>query len=137
MNSPSNPGTSGAVLFISELIYSFGNIRSGKFPPFLELTHFALGLNRGHELTGLHHLTRSTIVVIYCNNFQYDQGVKWLLFCHGSHGYSQTEVPAFKLCLLHIVNSCSTVGLDVQLTLLLHLCLGIMFGLLTIAKLVR
>ena len=70
------------------------------FPPFLELMHFALDLNRGHKLTGLHHLTRSTVAVIYCNNFQYGHGVKWLHFCHGSHGYSQTEVPAFMFTLL-------------------------------------
>ena len=63
--------------------------------------HFALSLNRGHQLSGLHHLTRSTVAVIYCNNFQYGQGVKRLHFCHGSHGYSQTEVPAFKFMPLH------------------------------------
>ena len=110
------------------------------FPPFLELMHFALGLNRGHKLTGLHHLTRSTVAVIYCNNFQYDQGVKWLHFCHGSLGCSQTEVPAFKFMSPTKFSYCqfvlSTVGLGMQLILLLRLCLGITFGLLTIVKLV-
>ena len=66
------------------------------FPPFLVLKHFTLGLNRVHELTGLHHLTRAIIAVIYCNNFPYGQGAKRQHFCHGHHGYSQAQVPAFK-----------------------------------------
>ena len=44
------------------------------FPPFLEFKCFTLGFNRVHELTGLHHLTRAVIAVIYCNNYQYGQG---------------------------------------------------------------
>ena len=70
----------------------------------MELMHFALGLDRGHELTGFHHLTRPNIAVIYWNNFQYDQRAKRLNFGHWSHGYSQTEVPASSLCLFIIVN---------------------------------
>ena len=58
--------------------------------------HFTMGLNWGHELAGLHHLTRSIIVVIYCNNFQYGQGAKMQHFCHGRQGYSQAQVPAYK-----------------------------------------
>ena len=61
----------------------------GKFPSFLEFKCFTLGLNRVYELTGLHHLTRAIIAVIYCNNYQYGQGAKRQHFCHGHHGYSQ------------------------------------------------
>ncbi len=66
------------------------------FPPFLEFKCFTLGLNRVHELTGLHHLTRAIIAVIYCNNFQYGQGDKMQHLCHGCPVYSQVQVPAFK-----------------------------------------
>ena len=44
------------------------------FPPFLELVHFTLGLNRGHELTGFYHLTWSMVAVIYNGNFQHGWG---------------------------------------------------------------
>ena len=67
-----------------------------RFTHFLEFMHLTIGLSRGHELTGLHHLTQSIIAVIYCNNFQYDQGAKMQHFCHGYPGYSQAQVPAFK-----------------------------------------
>ena len=107
------------------------------FPPFLELMHFALDLNRGHKLTGLHHLTRPNVAVIYCNNFHYGQGVKWLHFSHGSHGYSQTEVPAFKFMPLH--NYCHLIVLSTGCAIVLVVtgmfCLG-SFGLLTIVQLV-
>ena len=72
-------------------------------PPFLAFTHLAMGLNRGHELTGLHRLTRPTVAVIYCYNFQYGQGAKMLHFCHGHPGRSQGQVPTSNLCLPRIL----------------------------------
>jgi hypothetical protein len=65
-------------------------------PSFLDFMHLTMDLNRGHELVGLHHLTRSNIAVIYCNNFQYGQGDKIQHLCHGCPVYSQAQVPAFK-----------------------------------------
>ena len=56
------------------------------FPPFLEFMHLAMGLNWGHELTGLHRLTWSIVAVIYCYNFQYGQGPKHTIFVTGILG---------------------------------------------------
>ena len=97
MNSPSNPGTSGGctVHFRAHLLlweYSGWQVSL----PFWSSSCIPHWVTRRHELIGLHYLTQSIIAVIYCNNFQYDQGAKGNIFCHGSHGYSQTEVPAFK-----------------------------------------
>ena len=47
MNYPLNRGTSGAALFISELIYSFGNIQSGKFPSLSGAHAFSIGSQPG------------------------------------------------------------------------------------------
>ena len=81
------------VILYSQRQSEFRTVAS--FPLFLKLTHFILGLNRVHELTGLQHLARAIIAVIYCNNCQYCQEAKRQHFCHGHHGYSQAQVPVF------------------------------------------
>ena len=74
--------------------YTFWTFHSS-FPPFM-VNAFHIGSQPGHERTGLHHLTRPVIAVIYCNNFQYGQGDKIQHLCHGCPVYSQAQVPAFK-----------------------------------------
>ena len=64
--------------------------------PSLSGMNLTIGLNWDHELAALHHLTRSTIAVIYCNNVQYGQGAQMQHFCHGRQEYSQAQVPAYK-----------------------------------------
>ena len=75
-------------------------------------------------------MTRSNVAVIYCYNFQNVQGVKWLHFCHGSHGYSQTEVPAFMFMILSFNRA---TGCAIVLVVTGMFCMG-SFGLLTIIK---